>query len=89
VSTIWVTAPGFASCYVAFVVDVFSRAIVGWSAATTKRAKLVLDAHDMALWRHDRAGTPAGRALVHHSDAGSQYTPFAFIAHLLITRCAR
>jgi transposase InsO family protein len=59
--------------YVAFVVDVFSRAIVGWSAATSKRAKLVLDALDMALWRRDRAGTPAGPGLVHHSDAGSQY----------------
>jgi putative transposase len=35
--------------YVAFVVDVFSRAIVGWSAATSKRAELVLDALDMAL----------------------------------------
>lgn len=58
--------------YVAFVVDVFSRAIVGWSAATSKRAKLVLDALDMALWRRDRAGTPAAPGLVHHSDAGSQ-----------------
>ncbi|MFE1027108.1 IS3 family transposase [Streptomyces sp. NPDC058818] len=69
--------------YVAFVVDVFSRTIVGWSAATSKRAKLVLDALDMALWRRDRAGTPAGPGLVHHSDAGSQYTSFAFTAHLL------
>ncbi|RPK82032.1 Integrase core domain protein [Streptomyces sp. ADI98-12] len=69
--------------YVAFVVDVFSRAIVGWSAATSKRAKLVLDALDMALWRRDRAGTPAGPGLIHHSDAGSQYTSFAFTAHLL------
>ncbi|WP_145887982.1 IS3 family transposase [Streptomyces sp. BK340] len=69
--------------YVAFVVDVFSRAIVGWSAATSKRAKLVLDALDMALWRRDRAGTPAGPGLVHHSDAGSQYTSFAFTAHLI------
>ncbi len=58
--------------YVAFVVDVFSRAIVGWSAATSKRAKLVLDALDMALWCRDRAGTPAGPGLAHHSDAGSQ-----------------
>jgi putative transposase len=64
-------------------VDVFSRTIVGWSAATSKRAKLVLDALDMALWRRDRAGTPAGPGLVHHSDAGSQYTSFAFTAHLL------
>ncbi|MFJ7787122.1 IS3 family transposase, partial [Streptomyces albidoflavus] len=58
--------------YVAFVVDVFSRAIVGWPAATSKRAKLVLDALDMALWRRDRAGNPAGPGLIHHSDAGSQ-----------------
>ncbi|MES4892300.1 DDE-type integrase/transposase/recombinase [Streptomyces sp. NPDC096012] len=69
--------------YVAFVVDVFSRAIVDWSAATSKRAKLVLDALDMALWRRDRAGIPAGTGLIHHSDAGSQYTSFAFTAHLL------
>ncbi|KUN16700.1 transposase [Streptomyces antibioticus] len=69
--------------YVAFVVDVFSRVIVGWSAATSKRAKLVLDALDMALWRRDRAGTPAGPGLGHHSEAGSQYTSFAFTAHLL------
>ncbi|MEU2288559.1 DDE-type integrase/transposase/recombinase [Streptomyces sp. NPDC013178] len=69
--------------YVAFVVDVFSRTIVGWSAATSKRAKLVLDALDMALWRRDRAGTPAVPGLIHHSDAGSQYTSFAFTAHLL------
>ncbi|GAA2662175.1 hypothetical protein GCM10010307_81040 [Streptomyces vastus] len=51
--------------------DVFSRAIVGWSTAISKRAKLVLDALDMALWRRDRAGTPAGQGLVHHSDEGS------------------
>jgi len=35
------------------------------------------------LWRRDRAGTPAGPGLVHHSDAGSQYTSFAFTAHLI------
>jgi putative transposase len=56
--------------YVAFAADIYSRAIVGWAAATHKRAKLVLDALDMALWRRDRAGTPAGPGLVHHSDAG-------------------
>jgi putative transposase len=64
-------------------VDISSRAIVGWSAAMHKRAKLALDALDMALWRRDRAGTPAGPGLVHHSDAGSQYTSFAFTGHLL------
>jgi putative transposase len=69
--------------YVAFVVDIYSRAIVGWSAATHKRAKLVLDALQMAQWRRDRAGHPTGPGLVHHSDAGSQYTSFRFTAHLI------
>lgn len=69
--------------YVAFVMDVFPRTIVGCSAATSKRAKLVLDALDMALWHRDRAGTPAGPELVHQSDAGSQYISFAFTAQLL------
>jgi putative transposase len=69
--------------YVAFCVDIFSRAIVGWSASTSKRAKLVLDALDMALWRRERAGHKPDRGLIHHSDAGSQYTSFAFTAHLL------
>jgi putative transposase len=64
-------------------VDVFSRRIVGWSAATSKRAKLVLDALDMALWQRNRTGTPAGPELIHDSGAGSQYTSFAFTAHLL------
>jgi putative transposase len=68
---------------IAFVVDIYSRAIVGWAAATHKRAKLVLDAVQMALWRRDRDGRPAGPGLVHHSDAGSQYTSFAFTAHLI------
>jgi putative transposase len=58
--------------YVAFVVDVYSRAIAGWAAATHKRAKLVLDALQMALWRRDRDGHRPGPGLVHHSDAGSQ-----------------
>ena len=71
--------------YVAFVVDVYSRAIVGWAAATHKRAKLVLDALQMALWRRDRDGHPPGPGLIHHSDAGSQYTSFVFTAHLIET----
>jgi putative transposase len=58
--------------YVAFVVDIYSRAIVGWSAATHKRTKLVLDALQMALWRRDRDGHRPGPGLLHHSDAGSQ-----------------
>ncbi|MFJ9968553.1 DDE-type integrase/transposase/recombinase [Streptomyces avermitilis] len=60
--------------YVAFVVDTFSRRIVGWSAATTKETRLVLDALEMALWQRDRDGFPYTQGeLIHHSDAGSQY----------------
>jgi putative transposase len=68
--------------YVAFVTDIFSRMITGWAAARHKRAKLVLDALDMALWHRSRAGRRPGPGLVHHSDAGSQYTSIAFTAHL-------
>jgi putative transposase len=69
--------------YVAFVVDVYSRSIVGWCAAGHKRATLVLDAVKMALWRRDHDGHAVHKGLIHHSDAGSQYTSFRFTAHLL------
>ena len=68
--------------YVAFVVDIFSRMFTGWAAARHKRAKLVLDALDMALWHRDHGGHPVSAGLIHHSDAGSQYTSIAFTAHL-------
>ena len=68
--------------YVAFVVDIFSRMFTGWAAARHKRAKLVLDALDMALWHRDHGGHRVGAGLIHHSDAGSQYTSIAFTAHL-------
>ncbi|MBV6703453.1 DDE-type integrase/transposase/recombinase [Kitasatospora aureofaciens] len=59
--------------YVAFVVDTFSRRIVGWSAATNKQTPLILSALEMGLWQRDRAGFPVvPRELIHHSDAGSQ-----------------
>jgi putative transposase len=59
--------------YVAFVVDTFSRRIVGWSAATSKQTRLVLDAREMALWQRDRDQHPYQKGeLIHHSDAGSQ-----------------
>jgi putative transposase len=69
--------------YIAFVVDVYSRAILGWHAATNKRAPLVVQAMKMALWRRDHAGHAIQKGLIHHSDAGSQYTSFRFTAHLL------
>jgi putative transposase len=57
-------------CYTAFVVDAFSRRIVGWRVAAHMRTAMVLDALEMA--RHTRATTLEG--LVAHSDAGSQFT---------------
>jgi putative transposase len=53
--------------YVAVVVDLYSRLVVGWSMRTTMTAQLVLDALMMALWRR---GKPT--ELLHHSDQGSQ-----------------
>ncbi len=59
--------------HVAFVVDTFSRWIVGWSASTTKQTRLVLDALDMGLWQRDRdQNPPMPGELIHHPDADSQ-----------------
>jgi len=53
--------------YVAFVIDVFARMIVGWRVAASMSAELTLDALEQALWARGVNG-----ALVHHSDRGSQ-----------------
>ena len=59
--------------YAAFVIDAYSRFIVGWRVATTLRADLALDALEQALWaRNPKPGTDPNRRLVHHSDAGTQ-----------------
>ncbi|MFF2363896.1 IS3 family transposase [Streptomyces sp. NPDC058122] len=69
--------------YVAFAVDTFSHRIVGWSAATSKETRLVLDALEMAPRQRDRDQHPRQKGkLIHHSDAGSQYTSFALAEHL-------
>ena len=70
--------------YFAFVLDVYSRMIVGWQLAPTLRTDLVLDALEMAVWQRDLQG----ERLVHHSDRGSQYTSFRYsdrLAELGIT----
>ena len=61
--------------FFSFVIDVFSRRVVGWQFASHMRTDLVLDALRMALTRR-AAGADVD--LVHHSDAGSQYTSYAF-----------
>ena len=67
---IW-TAEGW--LYVAAVIDLYSRRVVGWSMSATMTAQLVTDALVMAIWRRGRP-----RALLHHSDRGSQYTSEQF-----------
>ena len=67
--------------YVAFAIDVFSRMIVGWRADRSMTTDLPLDALDMALWHRGRRGQSV-RGVVHHSDAGSQYTSIAYTDRL-------
>ncbi len=59
--------------HLAFVLDVYSRRIVGWSMASHLRTELVVDALEMAVWRRKPAA-----GLVHHSDRGTQYTALSF-----------
>jgi putative transposase len=69
--------------YVAFVIDAFSRRIVGWKADTTMKTSLVLDTLEMALWAREHQGEPVSKGLIAHSDAGSQYTSFAVTQRLI------
>jgi transposase InsO family protein len=69
------TWSGFA--YVAFVVDVFSRCIVGWRVSRSMRTDLVLDALEQALWARGGA-----KGVIHHSDRGSQYLSIRYSERL-------
>src|SRR5437867_2202515 len=73
---LWVADLSYLRCweglvYFAFVLDAFSRMVVGWQLAAHMRTELVLDALRMALGLR---GGGADVELVHHSDRGSQYT---------------
>jgi putative transposase len=63
--------------YVAFVIDVFSRRIVGWRASTSLRSDLALDALEQALYARETDGR-----LVHHSDRGVQYVSIRYTERL-------
>src|SRR6266851_1183375 len=65
--------------YVAFVVDVFARRIVGWRASASLRTDLALDALEQAIY--DRCDTDTGD-LVHHSDRGTQYLSIRYTERL-------
>jgi putative transposase len=58
--------------YLAIVLDVWSRRVVGWAMETHLRTELVLKALDMAVWQR------RPRGVIHHSDQGTQYTSLAF-----------
>jgi putative transposase len=66
-------------CYAAFIIDAYSRAIVGWRIARTLRAELALDALEMAIWARHDAGLDD---LVHHSDRGVQYLSVRYTQRL-------
>jgi putative transposase len=57
--------------YVAFIIDVFSRFVVGWQASRSLRSDLAIDALEMAIWNRQRASADLA-GLVHHSDRGVQ-----------------
>ena len=65
--------------YVAFVIDVFARRIVGWRVSTSMRTDFVLDALEQALY--DRQSENTGE-LIHHSDRGSQYVSIRYSERL-------
>jgi len=66
--------------YVAFIIDVFSRYVVGWQASRSLHADLALDALEMAYWGRGGARHLAG--LIHHSDRGVQYLSIRYTERL-------
>jgi putative transposase len=67
--------------YAAFILDVFSRMIVGWQVATSLYTDLALDALQMAIWRRQTTGADLA-GLVHHSDRGVQYRAIRYTQRL-------
>ncbi len=74
------TWSGFA--YVAFVIDAYSRFVVGWRVSNSLRTDLALDALEQALWARRPDTASPDRRLVHHSDAGGQYLSIRYTDRL-------
>src|SRR3954454_15861749 len=74
--------------YVAFVIDAYSRRILGWRAATSMKTALVLDALEHAVWARTRDGVADLSELICHHDAGSQYTSIAYTSIAYTERLA-
>ena len=77
---VW-TAAGWV--YVAFVTDAYARRILGWKVATSMTTDLVLDAINQAIFARRREGVKDLSGLIHHNDAGSQYTAVRSTERLL------
>ena len=67
--------------YAAFILDMFSRRVVGWQVSTSLHTRLALDALDMALWARRRQAADLS-ALIHHSDRGVQYRAIRYTERL-------
>ena len=67
--------------YVAFIIDVYSRMVVGWQASRSLRSDLAIDALEMAVWNRQRAGQDL-TGLKHHSDRGVQYLSISYSERL-------
>ena len=86
-NTLWVADFTYVSTwsgwvYVAFVIDAYARRILGWRTSTSMTTPLVLDAIEQAIWTRNREGHGNLDGLIHHNDAGSQYTSVAFTERL-------
>ncbi|XYH17213.1 IS3 family transposase [Asaia sp. BMEF1] len=68
--------------YVAFIIDVFARRIVGWKVSNSMTTQLMLDALEQAIWERKLAGN---KALIHHSDRGSQYLSIRYTERLALS----
>ena len=71
------------SVYVAFVIDAYARRILGWKVAASMTTDLVLAAIDQAIFTRKQEGVKSLAGLIHHNDAGSQYTSVRFTDRLV------
>lgn len=68
--------------YVAFVLDLFSRRVVGWRVSSSLRTDLALDALEQGVWTRQRQGRRDLAGLIHHSDRGVQYLSIRYTERL-------
>ena len=72
--------------YVAFVLDLYSRRIVGWRVSSSLRTELALDALEHGIWTRQHEGHDL-TGMIHHSDRGVQYLAIRYTCLLYTSRC--